>query len=64
MKERKGKFAITVTESDKWLNFADLSNDKTGEILKAVIEEAKEYANREKEWVLVYLAEKEILIPA
>jgi hypothetical protein len=64
MKERKGKFAISVTESDKWLNFADLSNDKTGEILKAVIEEAKEHANREKEYVIVYIAEKEILIPA
>ena len=62
MRERKGVFAISVTQSDKWVNFADLSNDKTGEILKGVIEEAKEYANRHREWVAIYLAEKEIEI--
>lgn len=49
-------------ENCKWVNFADLSNDKTGEILKGVIEEAKEYANRHREWVAIYLAEKEIEI--
>jgi hypothetical protein len=59
MRTRKGKFAITVTESDKWINFADLSNDENGEILKSVIDEAKEHANREKEWVCVYISELE-----
>jgi hypothetical protein len=62
MRERKGVFALTVTESDKWINFADLSDDKTGEIMKGVIEEAKEHANRQKEWVVVYIAGMEIEI--
>jgi hypothetical protein len=63
MKTREGKFAITVSESDKWLNFADLSEDDAeGTILKGVIEEAKEYSNKHREWTVIYIATKEIEI--
>jgi hypothetical protein len=62
MRERKGLFAITLTESNKWIDYADLAEDGTGEILKEVIESAKEYANEKDECVIVYIAEKEIEI--
>jgi hypothetical protein len=63
MKTREGKFAIAVSESNRWLNYADLSEDDAeGTILKGVIEDAKYYANRTKKWVVVYIATKEIEI--
>jgi hypothetical protein len=62
MKERRGKFAVVVTEDDKWLNFADLEEDKDCEILKGVISDAQDYARKNQKTVLIYVAEKEIEI--
>jgi hypothetical protein len=62
MKERRGRFAVVVTEDDKWLNFADLNEDKDGVILKEVISGAQDYARENQKTVLIYVAEKEIEI--
>jgi len=62
MKERRGRFAVVVTEDDKWLNFADLNEDKDGAILKEVISGAQDYARENQKTVLIYVAEKEIEI--
>ena len=60
MRARKGRFAVVVSENDKWLNFADLSDDE--KILDGVIDDAKEYAKTHGVTVIVYLAVKEIEI--
>ena len=62
MKERRGKFAVVVTEDDKWLNFADLSEDEDGTVLEGVISGAQDYARENQKTVLIYVAEKEIEI--
>jgi hypothetical protein len=62
MKERRGRFAVVVTEDDKWLNFADLNEDKDGTVFEGVISGAQDYARENQKTVLIYVAEKEIEI--
>jgi len=62
MKERRGRFAVVVTEDDKWLNFADLKEDEDSTILKEVISGAQDYAKANKKTVIIYIAEREIEI--
>ena len=53
--KRSGKFAVAVTESDEWINYADLSNMS----LEDFLEEAKEYARENNIRVIVYVASDE-----
>jgi hypothetical protein len=62
MKERRGRFAVVVTEDDKWLNFADLSEDEDSTILREVISGAQDYAKANEKTVIIYIAEREIEI--
>ena len=56
MRTRKGRFAVSVSFNDKWINYADIVEDKGDVILNGVLEHAKEYSKLHKEVVVVYIA--------
>jgi len=62
MQSKNGKFVVSVTMADKWINYADLLNDKDNIILNGVLEHAKEYAKLHKQTVVVFVADREYVI--
>jgi hypothetical protein len=56
--KRRGRFAIAVSENNKWVHHTDLTKEK----LDDVLETAKEHAMENGEQVIVYIANVEIEI--